>query len=145
MVCQVSDLFRICYITSQALKPIIFLFCKFMGKDQLHGKRISSQISSLLHTSFSSTFTATRKLACQSITAFIFCRDIVAPPTFSIAHFVLTLYYFWKKFRANGQKIRRSIKINCCNLILAQNTLKNKLIFSKKPESHRLNGFQSVT
>ena len=107
--------------------------------------RYSGQTSSLLHTSFSSTFTAARKLACQSIATFFFCRDIVVPPTSSIAPPVLNLYYFWKKLRPNGQKIRRSIKINCCNLILAQNTLKNKLIFSKKPESHRLSGFQSVT
>ena len=59
--------------------------------------RYSGQTSSLLHTSSSSTFIAARKPACQSTAVFIFCRDIVVPPTFSIAPPVLKLYYFLKK------------------------------------------------
>ena len=99
--------------------------------------RYSGQTSSLLHTSFSSTFTAARKLACQSITVFIFCRDIVVPPTSSIAPPVLNLYYFWKKLRPNGQKIRCSIRMNCCNSIITQKKPENKLNFYKKGKSHR--------
>ena len=93
--------------------------------------RYSCQTSRLHQTSFSSTFTATWKLSCQSIATFIFCKDIVVPPPSSIAHTVLYLYYFLKNFQPNGQKIRRSIRMNCRNFIIAQNTLKNELIFFK--------------
>ena len=96
--------------------------------------RYSCQTSRLRQTSFSSTFTATWKPSCQSIATFIFCKDIVVPPPPQYSTYCSIFILLLKKFQLNGQKIKRSIRMNCRNFIIAQNTLKNELIFLK-PES----------